>query len=420
MKFSTLLLVGSLAANAALVALFVKFAKDDHAPPVSPSTGNSPAAAPGASLVVSREGTAGNKSAGSADATTWTRLHTDDLRAFVARLRFAGFPPTVMRALVNERLREQFAERRKAIGGAAGEYEYWKPGGIYNSGFMADPKTRSALRDLTREQSVLAKELLGPDATPENDMSALFRNRQYGDLPREKAEQVGQVTQDYADLVSQVRAAANGLMLAEDRTKLAYLEEEKRKDLAALLTPAELADYEMRSSTTTSRLRFQLSSLDLTEDQFRTIYQIQKPFDEKYAPGGGGGGFVSAEMMTARREDQKKANEQIKAALGEALGTEYERAMDQNYQSASRVVTRLNLPKDTIQQVLDVQKDTEQRATAVRMDAKIPPDQKALQLAALAKEATDKLTGSLGARGLAAYKDNGGFWLGNLTPPPRP
>jgi hypothetical protein len=412
MKLSTVLLVGSLAANLAGAVAWVAFSSPPAASVDQTTTAESKKAAAKAPV----SGAAAAASA--ALAKTWSHVETSDLRALIARLRAADFPPSVIRAIVAQQLQEQFADRRKAIIGEAQPFEYWKSSGLFNNAYTNDPKMRAALRDLAREQTNQMKELLGPDAT-EEDLSGGWRRRQFGNLSKEKVDQVNQVTQDYFDLESQVRTAANGMVLKEDRDNLAYLAEEKKKDLAAVLTPEELADYELHSSQTTNRLRTQLAGMDLTEDQFKAIYQLQKPYDDKYLTTTGG--FTSAEMVRERQDAQKEVQAQIKAALGESLATQYEQAMDYNYQSTNRVVARLNLPKETVQQVMDVSKDIQARANSVRMDRTLSPDQRNAQLAALNTEATNKLTAAFqGERGLAAYKDNGGYWLSNLVPPPRP
>src|SRR5260221_6737104 len=48
---------------------------------------------------------------------------------------------------------------------------------------------------------------------------------------------------------------------------------ERRADIAAMLTPEELADYDLRTSRITGRLRPAMTLLDAGEDEFRRIYQ---------------------------------------------------------------------------------------------------------------------------------------------------
>jgi hypothetical protein len=83
-------------------------------------------------------------------------------------------------------------------------------------------------------------------------------------------------------------------------------------------------------------------------------------------------------------------------------------------------VARLELPAATSQQVVALQQDIQTRARAIQTNRDLPAADRTTQLEALQAEATAKLTTSLTARGLAAYKENGGYWLENLKPRPMP
>jgi len=415
MKIPTLLLAGSLAVNAALVVAVVR-----------PSMSSGPVSA--AEKTAADQAKAGATPGGvggihnpAASGDGWNRVQTDDLHALVARLRLAGFPDAVLRAVVGERVKEQFAAKRAAIVGDAKGFQFWKPGNAMINIYGGDPKQRSALRDLAKEQSTMMKTLLGPNPTVDDELTKMLQRRQYGDLPKEKTAQLAQITQDYNDLATQVRNEASDLMLADDRAKLAYLEKEKLADLATLLSPGELEDYQMRASNTAVRLRSQLAGLDLTEDQYRAIYRFQAPVDEKYNNTQGSGMFTynGGGPPSSRQLAQNDVVAQVKAVLGEPLGTQYEHAIDPNYQVLSQLTTRLNLPSDSIDHVLGVQKDFEERAQALRQNRTLAPADRQQQLAALGQEASQKVSTALGgARGLEAYRQNGGYWLQNYTPSP--
>ena len=79
-------------------------------------------------------------------------------------------------------------------------------------------------------------------------------------------------------------------------------------------------------------------------------------------------------------------------------------------------------PETTTAEVVAVQKDYAARATAVRTDQSLTPDQRTLAYNALGAQATATLAPALGGdAGIAAYKQTGaGNWLNNLTRPPAP
>src|SRR5262249_13321504 len=146
-------------------------------------------------------------------------------------------------------------------------------------------------------------------------------------------------------MTSQVRAAMQGVSLLEDREKLALLEKEKRTDLAAILSTAELEEYEMRSSPQTSRMRTMLTILDASEDEVRAFLKIKQSFNERINPTGIS--YYSSQIMEERGVAQKQMNEQIQAALSPTRYSEYLRASNPEFQQLYRIAQRENVPAET-------------------------------------------------------------------------
>jgi hypothetical protein len=344
----------------------------------------------------------------------WTSIGSSDLAGLVTRLRAEGFPPAVIRAIISAQLTERFADRRKALIPSDEDTAFWKARGFL--GIDTDPKRMAARRELALEQSRMLKELLGPDATAGSDeFASLYQRRQYGTLPRDKVDQLQQISQDYSELAMQIRSEAQGLMLPEDRQKLALLEKEKWKDYAAVLTPDELADFELRTSTTANNMRYQLSAFEPSEQEFRALFPLQKAFDDNFGPNSGRS-INGMEAMNQRRDAEKQLIAEAKAVLGEERGAEYERSRDYSYQSVANIAKRLELPKSAALDVWNLQKDIEQRSRALQMNRELTSEARNAQLAALAEEAKAKVTNTLTARGYEAYKQNGGYWLQNIQP----
>lgn len=339
-----------------------------------------------------------------------TQFQTNDLPALVAQLRAAGFPISMIRAIVGAQVYEQFAARRKALLAANPDREYWSTKGGYA---YIDPKIQTALRGLYQEQTTAMKSLLGADAQDPVNESTLYQRAQFGNLPPEKLEKLQAINSDYNDLTQEIYAKMNGtVQLPEDREKLALLEKEKIADLAKILTPEEIEDYQLRSSTAASQLRYSLASLNPTEAEFRALYRATTAVDAQLGP----------QMNVRTMDDMKKRSEALLAQLQGVLPPErladVKMAVDPEYSSINRVVARLALPPATSQTVVALQKDIQQRATALRSDRALTTEARTTQLAALVDEATTKLTTALSPRGLEVYKQNGGYWLQNLNPPP--
>jgi hypothetical protein len=402
MKPLTLLLVLSLVANAALVAFGVRSQSGPFANLFSSSKTSH-----GEKSSTTVAGVSSGASVSAVDGKTWSNLQTGDLKTLVERLRAAGFPPAVIRAIISAQIRERYAAQRVALLGKQDETPYWQ-----RPVYAYDAKVMAAIRDTYRQQIKETKELLGPDADSGNDVDRAWQRRLYGDLPVDKLDQMQSIVSDYSDLRNGIYSKANGVLLPEDRQQLAILETEQRADLAAALTPEELENYELRSSTTANAIRSQLSIFKPTEQEFRALFNATRAAEDQYG------------VLTNSPTNPDLA-EKIRTAVLADLQTqisperyaELQQATDPKYQMANRLVARLDLPASTAVDVVSIQQDALQRLSTIRRDTSPSSDQRNSQLAALAQDVTGKLNTTLTPRGLEAYKLYGGGWLQNLNPP---
>lgn len=410
MKLPVALLIASLAVNAAVLTLYLK--QSSGAPPAG-----SPAAAALAEKSAGPTASGASVPSAASDAAaqtaqlakSWAELQTGDLNTLVARLKAAGFSTSMIRAIVFAQVNEQFAARRKELAGNQTEQPFWKN----QRSAMMDPKIMTALRDLGKEQMALMKSLLGPDGVPGSDEMNAWQRRQFGNLTPEKLTQLQSINTDYSELQQEIMQKANGVILPEDREKLAFLEKEKLADIAKTLTPQEFEDFQLRSSNTANQLRGQLGSFNTTEAEFRALYKAAAAIDEKYRTAGtrNPGDYQNrqADMLT-----------QAKAVLTPERFAAYNLATDPQSRQVSSLVARLELPPATTQQVVSLQQDFQNRQRALMTNRELTPAYRTAQQAALLQEATAKLSTTLTPRGLEAYKQNGGQWLESLKPRPAP
>ena len=410
MKLPVVLLFASLAVNAAVITLYFKQSS-------GAASAGSPAAAALAEKTAGASSSAATTSAASANsaaqakqlAQSWSELQSGDLKTLPERLRAAGFPPSMIRAIVAAQVNEQFSARRKELLGNQAEQPFWKN---QRSGMM-DPKIMTALRDLGKEQMALMKSLLGENA-PGNDEINAWQRRQFGNLAPEKLTQLQSINTDYSELQQEIMQKANGVMLPEDREKLAYLEKEKLADIAKTLSPQEFEEFQLRSSNTANQLRGQLGSFNTTEAEFRALYKAAAAIDEKYGTAGPFGPRNPGDYQN-RQADMLA---QAKAVLTPERFADYKLATDPQSRQVSSLVARLELPPATTQQVVSLQQDFQNRQRALMTNRALTPADRTAQQAALLQEATAKLSATLTPRGLEAYKQNGGQWLDMLKPRP--
>ena len=400
-----ILIAVSLAANVALaLTLSQRPVIRSYFSPAKPITADSAAAARTALAVPPAAGDAGR-----ADSLSWARLSTGDLSAVVARLRAGGMPPRYLRVIMEALVAEHFADRHKAIVDAITAKPWWQ--GLPFESIASDPRIAAMGRQLSRDERALLYQLIGPEP-PASDYDRAWAQRKYGNLSPDKIEQVSRINRDYTDLMAEVRAQAGGIILPEDRQKLAYVEQQRHADLAQALTPDELFEYTLRSSATANRLRDQLVAFDPSVDEFRAIFQIRQAVEAQF-----GDGHIQNLTLDERRQRSDALNslgDQIQAVLTPERFADYQLKTDPAYLQTNQFVASLDLPATATAQVVAVQKDMTGRMQAIIADRSLTADQRIAQLGSLAQEATTTLTATLGENGLAAYKQSVGNWLNNL------
>lgn len=391
MKASTVLLALSLAGNLGGVALFVAGVREKPAPPANARDSIAPPPAADPAAVA---------------AGLWSEIKSDDLRTQAENLRADGFPPVMVRAIVAAQISAKFAQRRKALNAAQADRPFWK-----NS--APDPATQAAYRALAREEQLAIKDVLGPD--PDTRHTATLR-RQFPGFSDETIGQLATLRERYdqqrADLFGSSRS-----LLPDDQDRINALDQAQRREIASVLAPQELEDYDLRMSNTANQLRFSLSAFDANEREFRALYKLQSAFDEQfgqYRPG------LSDEERQARSIAQTKLTEDIQAALGPERYAEYQRGTDGNYRQTTQLVARLELPPETANHLYAIQQEFDQRRNALfRGRGSTAFETLRAQAATLQQEAIARVTPLLGgARQVEAYKQYGGSWIGRLVPLP--
>lgn len=398
------LIVGSLALN---VALFAALAfKPALAPPAMRDFFARPFSA--------TESTAGAAPRSAPAATSapstrlWSTLATDDLTALVARLRAAGFPPSIVRGILNAEVNARYDARIRALQETDPNVPFWKPQN--NSNFFYASDTRYIeMNRLQRERSKLLRELSKDDFFATDDVS-LAQRRQYGNLPRNRIDLIQRVEDDYADMIASVRAAMNGVTLPEDREKLILLNREKRADLNALLTPEELADYELRSSQLSRTLAARLATFEATEAEFRALYDAHRTLSDKFPAGFNGGGLEQVDRASL----EKDFNAQLRAALGENRYADLTRALTPEFQQLSRIAERENLPSTTILQAYNLHDSVAEQSNKIFDDNSLSVDQKRAAFQALAQNTRAQITGLLGPVAGPAYVKVADAWITNV------
>lgn len=414
MKPHALILAASLVANAILLSLLV-FARDPAAK--LPFLNNSAPGTTTATAHAAQGAPAGQQAEPSATALSQA-IAGRDLATLRDQLRALGLPEEMVRRLVRTLLAEPYYARYRAlIAQHRADKSDLLRGDSLSSGFTKDE--RAELRALSRDVSRQIEALFG-STSPEPDLESA----RYSYLPHDKADQLRQINRDYAEMRNDLNDEIGRFRIASDEQKLKLLEQERRKDIESLLSPAELLEYDLRHSATASTLRNRLGKLTVSDSEFRALFDLLRPVHDNAATQNLASlGIRANEPLTpdqiaqlkAQREARIAADEQVRLLLGDERYNEYNRAGIADYRNLQTAATRFNLAPATVEQVYGLRNAVSAETLAIANNAALTPEQKKASLAGLATQTRNQVRTALGQEIGDAYLKNSMQWLDRVA-----
>jgi len=356
--------------------------------------------------------------------TKWKDLLSTDLKEHIVKLRAASCPEeTIQDIIVAEvdriyaaKTRELWPERYKVT-------DFWQ---IEKNDPVTNKKNRESWRkerEMQKEKSALLVELLGFD--PEKkirqeegwDDSMDWQQSRVAFLPEAKREVVLKYLEDFDEKMQDFHQRNQGLWDAQSRAEQKQLEKEKLEGLAQFLTPQELRDFELHSSQLADQLRHDLQTLSLSQEQYEQVYDIRKKYGDSIYNYGDIEGKEARDQVEA---NQKELKNDLLAALGPVQGKEYERSQDYSYQQLNRLAKRYDLPADTATKVYDMKETAEQTVKQLQANKELTDQQRQDTLWQVRQETEASIKEALGEKNFKRYQREGGWWINNLAPKPKP
>ena len=272
---------------------------------------------------------------------------------------------------------------------------------------LTELEKRRQLREIQTEKRGVLKELLGIDVPLDLLPSTGSRNYDAYELalkllPSERRDLVQQLQESYWQQSDALKAKYKNKRTPEYLEEYRGLSDVHRQELAKVLTPADLENYEIRTSTSANRLGQQLVNFAPTEDEFRQIFRATRDYDDKVASLGGQG-IDKKVVQQERAAATAQRDEQMRAALGEQRFGEYQRAQDSNYRNLVRVAERYNLPQETVIQAYDLEKSFASQPV-VFIDPNNPQNPPAVDRKENLSQLNEQLTAVLGDKAAKAYR----------------
>ena len=341
----------------------------------------------------------------------WAQLESEDYRTYIARLREIGCPEQTIRDIIIADLDKLMAADLREIEGAGEPPKYWQP---QNKELI---NMEAALLKLERKQEIdfqkrrAIAELLGVDLAAE-------RLRQRGErdiyaerlsfLPPEEQAQVRMIMEQANREELRIRESSwlQGDELTEaDQTRLREIEAEKQRQIAALLSPAEMEQFELWFSPSAYKVRKAFFTMEPTEEEFLAVYRLQKDFDDQWQsidPGNPPLG-LKPYYDAAKRELQHE----IASELGEERYEAFQLAQDPAYRALHETAAQFKLPTTVVDQVQGYREILEEHRRRALADPALSSAQRAEVLQALTTEAEAGLVQALGPRAYRHYIRSG-------------
>lgn len=302
-----------------------------------------------------------------------TKLFTSSLAALRDALRAAGADEAIVRALVEGSARRRDYEAQAAAAIEQYRGSWWR---------VTDSGQRAASTQRKRKVDLEIHELLGRDQLDQSDAEI-----RYTFLPPEKRRQLAQMDLDYSELSTGTRSVLGAAQSPEEAKVEKLLAEERRKDLLALLTPEERAEYELRYGENAQAINRRAATMGATEAEVRAIKphvdELQRKLRER--PTGPQAAATYAAL-------QREAADKLVAAVG------YDRALayiwsshESEYKSLRRVTEEGGLPATTPARVMQLSVETGLAAAAIHEDASLSLPQKQAALVTLQQASQVKL-----------------------------
>lgn len=394
MKVLVALLVCSLAANATY--LFVRgFPSSPASPPPSAATAPASAVSPAAQ----RDAIAALFDPARTDAAT-----------LQGHLDAAGFPPEVVRAVAMVQVQQDYKRRQLAVIHGVETPPFWKTSSGFGMEGVLSPEQERELNALRREREARLRELSGGAFFPE-ELDSVTAEQRWGPIPAEKIAAVRRIEGDYGELQRELLGGRPPFNLpAAELEKLALLNRERRADIASVLTPEELFEYDLRQGPTASRLRSQLAAFQPTEEEFRALFKVQFALDQA---SGRDVAYAGVMYTSSADRDADRAAQlaQMKPLLPPERFAEFEFATDNRNGTLARIANRFGVSSASAREVATIRDATSQEMLNLRRNTSLDKTERDARLAELTQSAAARVSGALGPAAYRAYLENGGAWL---------
>jgi len=228
----------------------------------------------------------------------------------------------------------------------------------------------------------------------------------------EKTARVERIKRDYEEIRAKAAAdySAAGANfpggLNAFLRQLALLEREKRADFAAVLTPRELEDLELRETNAGQLAQRLLGNTSATDEQRRAVFRLQRDFDDRFALT-----FDTSPPALLEREKARQAlARSISTVLASGAGDLFA-AWDEDFARAREFAMRQGLPPGVAWQLWELKNEFTVRRLDLVTGSDLPAEQLKLAQNNLVRDFEQRALTLVGPGPLQAGRNEVFGWL---------
>ena len=327
----------------------------------------------------------------------WSELESKDYQTYVANLRKAGCPEPVLRRIIGAELRELYARKAFALVQKF-HHDFWEIATAEDVQEYFEKRLQKQAEALCKEPDALLNQLVG--GVPRDASTAkvnLNDSRIVDFLSPAKQEQLRRLAERYEVLQRTVRQG--DLSPEEKANQQAQLRREMESEQAQILSPEELAEYQLRQSDAAAEVQ-QLYGVNFSEAELHNLAKIIDQYNRRAA----------REVET----DSETLEQALQTVLGPQRFAELNRARSASFRDLYELAAEFGRPKEAAAEIFDLRLQSEKQCDAIRADKNRSPQEKQALLDDLEEQVEQNVITKLGTEGYQSYKATGGRWINSL------
>lgn len=329
--------------------------------------------------------------------TNWTKLdwrviESDDYVKYITNLRTAGCPEETIRDLIVADVNKMYAARWRTLHAGEHEFKYWENESKKER--KEDRKTDER-RELEKERDELIRTLLGVDLKSEMakyswDAERNSKDARLAFLTEDKQNQVKDLNDRYKDEMRKLMEDGKNANLSKEEmtARAGALRKQHEQDLAGMLSPGELIEYQLRNSSLSSRLRNDMVGFEPTEAEFRSMFQTLKPYSDQ--------AMNSGEKFSL--ENNPELASLMQKTLSPERYAEWQQTQEPAYRDALKMAEKYQLNAEDTKMLAQINLTSETEIAKALANPNLTPEQRQAVTRAIKDEKKKVLSETLGKR----------------------